>query len=298
MKLLSDFDGVWTSPEAEAGAQGEYMEQVLLSWTPGEDRERAADWLRLARDHVRSDPGRYGWAPGGRLSAYGDEDPFAAHSALLHYLHLRAGEDAVARDLHAAVLANGFADLDGFGGHTHQQGVERVARERGPGILPAAAAAGRAMLGEGIEVVVVSNSGTDKLSRWFAHAEVPATIHPEARAGALRLRGGARKFVLDPDATDMLEVGSLRVEVARPFYAEILREERPDAVVGDVFSLDLALPLALRRREPGWSDLRLYWLLQPYTPDRVRREVQLHAPEIEPIAGGLAAVAERLAATR
>lgn len=296
MKLLSDFDGVWTNPEAEAGAQGEFLEQALLGWTPSGERERAADWLRLARDHIRREPSRYGWAPGGRVSAFADEDPFAAHSALLHYLHLGAAEDPVARDLHAAVLANGFPDLDRFGGHTHQQGVERVARERGPGILPDAAAAGERMLAAGVEIVVVSNSGTDKLATWFAHAGVPATVHPERSPGALRLRGAARKFVLDPEGSDLIDVGSLRVEVARPAYAEILAAERPDAVVGDVFSLDLALPLAMRRRDQAWGSVRLFWLIHPYTPDRIRREVALHAPEIEPVEGGLRVMAEMLGA--
>jgi hypothetical protein len=294
MKLLSDFDGVWTDPTEEAGAQGEFLEQALLSWSRPEDRDRAADWLRLARDHVRRDPSRYGWARAGRLSAWGDEDPFTAHSGLLHYLHLRSEEDPVARDLHAVVLANGFADLDRFGGHAHQQGVERVARERGPGILPDAAAAGTRMLAAGIEVVVVSNSGTEKLSRWFAHAGLASTVHPERRPGALRLRGSARKFELDPDRSDLLEIGSLAIEVARPAYAAILGEERPDAIVGDVFSLDLALPLAFRRRDPAWRDVRLFWLIRPYTPDRVVSEVALHAREVERIEGGLAAVSERL----
>ncbi len=295
---MSDFDGVWTDPVTEAGAQGEELEQALLGWTPESDRARASDWLAMARDHVRRDPSRYGWAPEGRMSAFGDEDPFAAHGALLHYLHLAAREDPVARDLHAAVLANGFASLDAFGGHAHTQGVARVQRDRGPALLPDAAAAGRAMLEAGVEIVVVSNSGTEKLARWFEAGGVPHTVHPEQRRGAARLRGSARKFVLDPERTDMLEVGGLRVEVARPHYESVLRDEAPDAVVGDVFSLDLALPLALRRRDPAFAGLRLFWLLQPYTPPRIRDEVAIAAPEVEPIETGLAGVARMLTSLR
>ena len=296
MKLVSDFDGVWTDPAAEAGAQGEELEQALLGWTPEPARARAAEWLAVARDHVRGDPGRYGWAPGGRVSAFGDEDPFAAHSALLHYLHLAAGSDPIARDLHAAILANGFSTLDAFGGHTHAAGVRRVDRERGPALLPDAAAGGRALLRAGWSVVVVSNSGTDKLARWFEHGGLPASVHPDERAGAVRLRGAARKFVLDPDRTDVLEVGALRIDVARPHYEAVLRDEWPDAVVGDVFSLDLALPLALRRREEAFERLRLFWLIQDYTPPRIRDEVAMAAPEIEVVEDGLAGVARRLGA--
>jgi hypothetical protein len=91
-------------------------------------------------------------------------------------------------------------------------------------------------------------------------------------------------------------VGGLRVDVARPDYERVLREERPDAVIGDVFSLDLALPLALKRREPEWRDVRLFWLVLPYTPERMRREIgRLPAGEVEPVEGGLAGLSERLA---
>jgi hypothetical protein len=121
--------------------------------------------------------------------------------------------------------------------------------------------------------------------------------HPARDPGALRLRGDSRKFAIDPERSDMLVLGEVRIETARPSYERALREERPTAVVGDVFSLDLALPLVLRRREPGWRDVRLFWLLQPYTPTWLRELVERHADgEVEPIEGGLAAVAAALGA--
>ena len=110
------------------------------------------------------------------------------------------------------------------------------------------------------------------------------------------LRGGARKFVLDPGASAELFVGPLRVETARRDYLMILREELPDAVVGDVFSLDLSLPLRLRREDPRWKRVRLFWLVGPDTPARLREAIAAHAPEIEALEGGLGSVAERLAA--
>ena len=87
----------------------------------------------------------------------------------------------------------------------------------------------------------------------------------------------------------------MRVDIARPDYERVLREERPDAVVGDVFSLDLALPLAFKRRDPAWRHVRLFWLVHPYTPERMKRELaSLADGEVEPVEGGLAGVAERL----
>lgn len=298
MKLVSDFDGVWTLPHDEASAQGAWMDRTLASWVEEGERAAVAAWIADARRACAAEPARYGWAPGGRLSAYGDEDPFAPHSALLHYLALRRAHDPAAGRLAAAIEANGF-DVESFGGHAHAQGVQEVARTRGPGILADAARAGHALLAAGVEVVVVSNSGTDKLARWFEHAGVPAVIHPARDPAALRLRGAARKFVLDPERRAPLELGALRIETARPAYEAVLREERPGAVVGDVFSLDLALPLALRRAEPAvFGAMRLFWLIRDYTPPWVVREIAAAAPEVERVEGGLVAVAERLGAAQ
>jgi hypothetical protein len=177
-----------------------------------------------------------------------------------------------------------------------------VEASRGPGITREAADAGRALLAAGVEIVVVSNSVTEKLQRWFEHARVPARVHPERAERELRLRGSARKFILAPGAGETLEVGGLSVDVARPDYARVLAEETPDAIVGDVFSIDLALPVALKRRDPAWRQVRLFWLVHPYTPERMRRALAPLAaeradglpPELEPVEGGLAAVARLL----
>jgi hypothetical protein len=297
VKLVSDFDGVWTLPHDEARAQGKVLDATLAGWLPPAERPAATDWIRAARAASLGEPDRYGWAPGGRLSAFADEDPFAHHSALLHYLHVHAASDPMAAKLRDAVLANGHASLDAFGGWTHAEGVRRVAATRGPGILPDSAAAGHRMLADGVEVAVVSNSGTDKLVEWFGRAGVPACVHPERAPGALRLRGAARKFVLDPDRSDPLELGPLRIELARPAYEAVLRDEMPGAVVGDVFSLDLALPLALKRREQGFARMRLYWLLRDYTPRWLREAiVPSLGDDVELIEGGLEGVAKALRA--
>uniref|UniRef100_A0A832MMB8 HAD family hydrolase n=1 Tax=Eiseniibacteriota bacterium TaxID=2212470 RepID=A0A832MMB8_UNCEI len=294
MRLVSDFDGVWTFPEAEAASQGEVLETGLLSAVPDGARAEAEAWIARARAAALAEPARYGWAPGGRLTAFGDEDPFARHSALLHYIALRAGVDPVADALRASVEAQGHT-LETFGNWSHVEGVTRIVSARGPAVLADAAGAGRRLLAAGVEVVVVSNSGTEKLWRWLGHAGLPCTVHPERADGALRLRGAARKFELD-GAVRTLSLGDVAVDVARPAYEAILREEQPDAVVGDVFSLDLALPLALRREGGPFARTRLFWLVHPYTPAWLRARLAEHAPEVEPVEGGLAAVADRLAA--
>lgn len=294
MRLLSDFDGVWTHPREEAAAQAAVLDGCLIDWAGPARRDEARAAVERMRHEVRANPQTYGWAPGGRLSTFGDEDPFAEHSAVLHYLHLHAGDDPLLAALRDAVLANGHESLEAFGGWCHREGVQRVEGARGPAILAPAADAGRALLTRGIEIVLVSNSGTDKLVRWFSHAGVPNTVHPERPAGSLWLRGGARKFVLEPGRSDILTLGGLAIETRRPHYEEILREELPQAVVGDVFSLDLALPLALKRREAAWRDVRLFWLARDYASPMVRRALAAQAPEVEIVEDGLEGVAARL----
>lgn len=294
MKLLSDFDGVWTMPIEEGAAHGEELDRALEAHAGADERARVRDWIAGARAAVRADPVRYGWASAGRISAFGDEDPFTEHGALLYYLHVRRAHDPLAAQL-AAAIEQAEGSLDAFGGRCHREGVKKVEARRGPGITPAAADAGRKLLQGGVDVVVVSNSGTEKLHHWFSHAQVPNKIHPEHAPRALRLRGSAKKFVLAPGAGEGLAVGDVRVDIARPDYEGILREEKPDAVVGDVFSLDLALPLSLKRRDPAWRHVRLFWLVHPYTSERMRRTIaSLAEGEVEPITDGLAGVAARL----
>ncbi len=296
MRLLSDFDGVWTYPDAEGAAHGAALDAALVALLPGPESDPVREWIARGRATVRQEPSKWGWSIAGRLSACADEDPFAEHSALLHYLAVQREHDPLAARLVAAIEASG-GTIEDFGGRAHVAGVKQVEATRGPGITPAAADAGRRMLAGEIDIVVVSNSGTEKLQRWFAHAEVPAVVHPERAEQQLRLRGAARKFVLAPGAGKTTPVGDLALETARPFYQQVLLEERPDAVVGDLLSIDLALPLALKRSKSAWRHVRLFWLVHPYTPERVKREAAKLAPgEVEMVEGGLAGVAERLLA--
>ena len=294
MRLLSDFDGVWTYPDLEGEAQRVALEQAFLQLLPATENEAVRAWIKDARATVLREPHRYGWYVNGRVTAFADEDPFAIHSAVLHRLGVARETDALAARLADAIEASGRT-LEQFGGESHFAGVKHVEATRGPAITTAAADAGRAMLAGGIDIVVVSNSGTEKLQRWFAHADVPARVHPEAAPGELRLRGAARKFVLEDGPGRVLEVGEAAIDVARPHYEAVLAEEAPDAVVGDVFSIDLALPLVLKRTQPAWRDVRLFWLVHPYTPERMKRQIATLAPgEVESVEGGLAGVAERL----
>lgn len=115
-----------------------------------------------------------------------------------------------------------------------------------------------ALVEAGAEVVVVSNSSSEKIEGWFRETGVGHGL-----SHALRVRGSAGKFILG--ATDEhLVLSGRRVCVDRPKYRAILAEERPDFVIGDVYSLDLALPHVMRRA--GEIAPRLALRRHPHTP--------------------------------
>ena len=294
MRLLSDFDGVWTHPRLEASVQASLLDAALIRGVDGSQREAARAWIVAARRAVLAEPAVNGWAPGRRLSCFADEDPFAEHSALLHAIARAAASDPVAAALERGAQSASGLSLEDFGGHIHRQAVHQVEATRGPGMLAESVAAGHQLIDAGIDIVMVSNSGNDKLDRWFSSVGFKHTPHPHTAPGSLRLRGQAQKFALDGARSQRLVLGTLDIEVARPRYEAILREEAPDAVVGDVFSLDIALPLQLKRSDPAWKHVRLFWLTRDYAPARMRREIEAHAPEVECVDDGLPGVAARL----
>jgi hypothetical protein len=80
------------------------------------------------------------------------------------------------------------------------------------------------------------------------------------------------------DVPRHFDVGGYRVATDRPHYEQILVDERPDVIVGDVFSLDLALPLELVRRNPAaFGSPRIVLRVRPYTPAWSANYILQHA---------------------
>jgi len=125
----------------------------------------------------------------------------------------------------------------------------------------------RGFLNQGIDVVVVSNSATDRVMELLETVGLEPRAHVDDPSAQLRVRGGARKFELADDP-EGFELHGFRFDVARPPYRTILSEEVPDAVIGDVFSLDLALPLYLTRTEPDtFRSMKILLRTRQYTPE-------------------------------
>jgi phosphoglycolate phosphatase-like HAD superfamily hydrolase len=238
LKLLSDFDGVWTDQAIEA-------EGVLLytaaeaARLAGIAQNRALADFRAFEAEVLSRPELHGWAPDGRISAYVDEDPFCRSNAIARLIE--GAHEPRPRTYRQAIEAAGFPSVGAFADRCFLGATERFRRDHPPALVPGAEDALRGLLELGIELVIVSNSPAEKIQGWFGALglELPG---PER----FRVRGSARKFALGASQAGF-DLGGRRVLVDRPHYRAILEQERPAWVVGDVFSLDLALPEALRR---------------------------------------------------
>jgi phosphoglycolate phosphatase-like HAD superfamily hydrolase len=237
LKLLSDFDGVWTDQAIEAEGVLLFMaaEAARLAGLP---QNRALADFRAFEAEVLSAPGEFGWAPDGRISAYVDEDPFCRTNAIAGLLERSSA--TTANRYRTAVLAAGFNTTGEFADRCFLTATERFRQHHAPALVPGAAEALAALWEAEIELVIVSNSPPEKIQGWFGGLglKLPGP-------GRFRVRGSARKFVLGA-GNQYLVQGGRRVLIDRPHYRAILVDEQPDWIVGDVYSLDLALPQYLR----------------------------------------------------
>ncbi len=111
----------------------------------------------------------------------------------------------------------------------------------------------RQLMEEGATAYVVTNSGPEEISRALLSWK-------DREAGswlASRVRGGAKKFVVEPGSETLRLPGLCRaVSAVRPHYeailCDIMREEgaapRDVTVVGDILEFDLLVPLRLGMR--------------------------------------------------
>jgi FMN phosphatase YigB (HAD superfamily) len=255
VKILSDFDGVWTDQAFEAESVKLFLvaEAARLAGVAADDAHE--HFARFERT-VKVSPERYGWAPDGRITAYVDEDPFCDANSIAQYVS-ECETDADARSYKRAILGGGFKSLTAFADHCFFAATATFRTQHPPALVPTAKAMLESLARAGAEVVVVSNSPPEKISGWFR--EIGVSEH------ALRVRGSAGKFVIG--ATDAsIELAGRRIFVDRPKYRRIIEEERPDIVIGDVFSLDLALPHVMRREKHPSAPSELVLRRHPHTP--------------------------------
>ena len=112
MRIVSDFDGVWTDQagEAEAIRAGFARDAAALMGVPAARARTEFDGF-LARTHA--EPHLHGWWPRGHLTAFLDEDELLATGAVSVWLD-RATDDAVATRWLDALRAAGHETAEDF----------------------------------------------------------------------------------------------------------------------------------------------------------------------------------------
>lgn len=246
--LLSDFDGVFTNQDAEAAEVGARLGEIV-----GEPA-----LIERLRAQVRALPERHGWISKGILSCYADEDPYVFNNAVAAALYAE-GPPGVVKRLRDA----GFATHEQLSMRAFDEGTARFRAGRAPHVDAGALEAVAALVARGWRVVIVSNSSTGRIESLLRDAGFAADGERVA------VRGNALKFFVGNEPGHVAEAatfGDRAVRLRRPHYYAILDEERPEALVGDVLSLDLALPATLRREDPNFRGMRLALRRHPHTP--------------------------------
>lgn len=259
IKILSDFDGVWTNQGLEADEVKRWIYEESARLLGEADDAIKAD-LAAMHDRMMADAHNWGWAPdGNRISAYVDEDPLCQPSGLCLYID-RSGDPKAER--YRTAIGKEFGSLAAFGEHCYGSAMKSYRERHPPCIAADAAQQLQAVVAIGAEIVVVSNSPASKIGAWFNAVGIDAGEGP---GHTLRLRGSAGKQTLG-ETNDSIEVGGRKIGIDRPLYRRAIEEENPDVIIGDVFSLDLALPHVMRSQGVASAPQRLVLRAHAHTP--------------------------------
>ena len=236
--VILDFDGTMSDAEAEGlPFTAGYLEDVAA--LTGRDVGEIHEMARRFEAEVLAEPQRYGWLYKGRIVCPATVDPYQRFMPVMKRIFDACGAFTVE------------AERERLEQVLFRYNYKKTVRAFRPHAAEALAAL------EGFDTWVVTNAHVDPVRAKIAELDAQA-------GGALRwlldrVVGLAKKQVVEDTETDLpaelaLPGLSRPVLVRRPHYRKViekLREGRPwDQVVavGDIFELDLSLPLTLGAR--------------------------------------------------
>ena len=262
--LILDFDGTMTDAEREGAPYREgYLDDlaILTGLTPEVIREMATRF----EAEVAAEQGRFGWDFGGRIVAPAGVDP---------YLRVMPVARMILDEL--GILTDRTTRNRLLDGILYKYNYPKTHTAFRPGAYALLSA-----LREHIEAYVVTNSHTTpvqgKISRLAEEADAAGSLDWLVA----RVHGSAKKYIIDDDFTAVDEALSLPgldrpVLLRRRLYFEALEALRTAhdvawsdvVVVGDIFELDLCLPLTL--------GATVGLMTGPFTPDHERSYLASH----------------------
>lgn len=247
MKILTDFDGVLTDLTQEAQRVKNLFIEFLVEH---QAQDKIDSLIGKATQAMQSLPHFHGWVSQGRITAYSNEDGFIWVNSLAHYFD--KAEDPHLEEVRKQFSSKGIPSFLELASRAFHQMVQETAASESSPIDKTAINALSGLVKQGHEVVIVSNSSTDRICQLMNRHSLE-NAH-------FRIRGSAKKYELGIQSQGF-SVGPYFVETDRPTYRQILEEECPDKILGDVFSLDLALPYTLDKTTT------LVLRKRPYTPE-------------------------------
>ncbi|HEY3250961.1 MAG TPA: hypothetical protein VGK25_07570 [Ignavibacteria bacterium] len=280
IKLISDFDGVWTNQETEA----EYVRNFIInkicelcSFKPDEVKNILNECIK----NMNKTPYDFGWTFENSIACYYGEDPFGDNNAIFDFINKSASKSSysnykqnLAKIKEAVLTRTKNKSLADFSNECFIKSTTQFKLEGKLRPVLSAEAVIKELNHNGVEVVIASNSKTDKIEHLFLKAGHKVTNEKSIRRGRLHAIGNAQKYVIDPSFKEVPEklmiTKRFQPELRRKNYYNILFEEKPDYVLGDVFSLDLALPVYLRLNNPQFNKMKVIQKVHPHTPDWVK----------------------------
>lgn len=276
--FLTDFDGVWTNPWRELQAVHATVREQLarLAGMPLPELEVA---YQEFRNQVLDQPHQHGWHLDGRFSSYVDEDYFAVPTSIGQYIDL--APCTASGTLRDAVLGEYGSVLE-FLDYCYHSTCARFRTEVDHDLTEGAERVLQWLLHHDVQVVFATNAPAEKVVDWFSHHGFGVTDARETEPGETPLRvygRSGKQFLGASDAT--MDFSGRTVHVDRPQYRSILEREHPDLVVGDVLSLDLAVPLAMRHAGDPAAPKGIGIMDLPHTPQWVKHSISKEPGHID-----------------
>lgn len=258
MHLVSDFDGVWTDPRPEADAIRDLMAEKLAQ-ASSLALETVKQTFQEIEQEFTYDPFNYGWLFDGQITAFACEDMYGRNHAIASALWNSKPEvsnGAILKEAISSVAGSpeALADL------CFREGRERYRESNRAFLVKEASEVVSKIVAMGHRMTIVSNSKIDHIVDLFEAAGIDTE--------AFDVIGGARKFHLGvvEELPQYLMIDNAAISLHRPHYYKLLKELKPDCVIGDVISLDIALPFYLKTSEKDWQSFRAGLIKQSYTP--------------------------------
>jgi hypothetical protein len=193
---------------------------------------------------VMEHPDRHGWRIEDQITSYVDEDVFAMPTAVGQLID----QASCFKTAHfrKAILAEWSHVID-FLDHCYHSTCDRFRALHNHDLAPGAQRVLGWLLQRDVAITFATNAPAEKVIQWFDHQgfSVSDARTTSQESNPLRVYGRAGKQWLGPSG-DSMQFGGRKVAIDRPQYRQILEKEKPDVVIGDVLSLDLSLPIAMR----------------------------------------------------